>query len=244
MISSPTFQQRCAQSRHQHQHSTTSGSSKMPHEIPQLTSLVLKEDREICAPALSLPLILPAHGPWVRASIWMENNNWHFIEFQLCIKSWIRHLHNYSTRQTLAHLKMRKAKTLRGLGLARVTIWIKVARTEFEPKATFLTRPYKCEVKILKYINDNLNTGTQPHFKTKFKKIHCTVRQDILQLMQKSRSPWAFPAKQMEQSGNATCPSYQHLGKFHGPAVSFKGQNFTSNRANINSKTLSCKNLF
>lgn len=75
MVFSPTSQRLCAQLSHQHQHSTTPDSSKMPHEIPAQTSLVLKEDREIHTSTLSLPLILSAHGPRVRTSIWMENNN-------------------------------------------------------------------------------------------------------------------------------------------------------------------------
>lgn len=39
---------------------------------------------------------------------------------------------------------MRKAEIQTGLGLPRVAKWIKVARTGFEPKAVFLTTPYKC----------------------------------------------------------------------------------------------------
>lgn len=39
---------------------------------------------------------------------------------------------------------MRKDETQTGLGLPRVTKWIKVARTGFEPKAVFLTTPHKC----------------------------------------------------------------------------------------------------
>lgn len=62
------------------------------------------------------------------------------------------------------HLKMRKAEIQTELGLPRVIKWIIVARTGFEPKAVFLTTPYKCgmakkayffrfiTVKILKYI--------------------------------------------------------------------------------------------
>lgn len=85
------IQQLCA-----HQHSTRPGSGKMPPEIPQQTPSVLKEGRDICASSLSLPLIPSAHGPWVRTSIWMENNNWHFTEFLLYIKCWITHLHKNS----------------------------------------------------------------------------------------------------------------------------------------------------
>lgn len=75
MTSSPIFQQFGAQLSDQHQHSTTSGSSKMPHEIPQQTSLVLKEDREFRASTLSLPLILSVHGSWVRAFGWEKITN-------------------------------------------------------------------------------------------------------------------------------------------------------------------------
>lgn len=85
--------------------------------------------------------------------------------------------------------------------------------------------------------------GTQPDFKTKSKKIHCTVRQAHSAVNKKPRIPWAFPSQQTEQSGNASSLSYQHVGMSPGPAVSFKGQNFTSNRTNINSRTISCKNL-
>ena len=54
--------------------------------------------------------------------------------------------------------------------------------------------------------------GTQPGFKTKSKKIHCTVRQAHSAVNKKPRIPWAFPSQQTEQSGNASSLSYQHVG--------------------------------
>lgn len=52
---------------------------------------------------------------------------------------------------------MRKAEIQTGLGLPRVTKWIIVARTGFEPKAVFLTTPYKWQKGICLQIYHSQN---------------------------------------------------------------------------------------
>lgn len=83
----------------------------------------------------------------------------------------------------------------------------------------------------------------RPDSKTKSKKLHCTVKQAHFVVNEKPRPPWAFPAQQTEHCGNATSPFHQHTGMCPSPSVSFKGQNFTSDRARISSRTVSCENL-
>lgn len=91
--------------------------------------------------------------------------------------------------------------------------------------------------------NNNPDMGTRPDFKTKSKKLLCTVKQAHFVVNEKPRPPWAVAAQQIEHCGNATSPFHQHAGMCPSPAVSFRGQNFTSDRARINSRTVSCENL-
>ena len=85
MTYSRTFLQLGAQLNDQRQHSTTPGSSKMPHKIPQQTSLVLKEDQEIRASTLSssdpvstspLDVLTGSAFEWERVTNILLSSSW------------------------------------------------------------------------------------------------------------------------------------------------------------------------
>ena len=103
MTCSPPCQQLCPQPGLQHFTFLTPARHLMELFSTPLTPEIEWED----PPPLSSS-DPDSHGPWVRASIWMKNKSWSFIELWLCTECWIKHLHSNSTKQLISYIKMKR----------------------------------------------------------------------------------------------------------------------------------------